>query len=187
MSSRAEILESVRATKPGPRELPTLPQDPYPSDLEPAFREVLAASKTKFLEESDLADHVRNLSANETIVSTVAGVAGNLDLTTIDDPLQLAGVDLAILHARLGVAENGAMWLSETEMVHRVLPFITQHLILVLDRDQLVPTMHVAYQRIDIAETGFGLFVAGPSKTADIEQSLVIGAHGPRSLTIVLR
>ena len=187
MRSKAGILDAIRANKPGPRDLPTLPQDPQPSDLEQPFRDVLAASKTTFLEESDLVDYVRSLGTDKCIVSTIAAVKGNLALATIDDPLQLAGVDLAILHARLGVAENGAMWLSETEMVHRVLPFITQHLILVLDRDQLVPTMHVAYRRIDIAETGFGVFVAGPSKTADIEQSLVIGAHGPRSLTVVLR
>jgi L-lactate dehydrogenase complex protein LldG len=95
-------------------------------------------------------------------------------------------VDLAILRARLGVAENGAMWLSEREMVHRVLPFITQHLILLVDPGTIVATMHDAYRQVDIAETGFGLFVAGPSKTADIEQSLVIGAHGPRSLTVCM-
>ncbi len=164
-----------------------LPLDPAPTELEHAFREVLAASKTRFVEEGALAEHVRDFGTDKTIVSTVAGVSGTLNLADISDPLQLAGVDLAVLHARLGVAENGAMWLSETEMVYRALPFITQHLILVLDRAALVPTMHVAYRRIDIRQTGFGVFVAGPSKTADIEQSLVIGAHGPRSLTVVLR
>nr|WP_256534367.1 LUD domain-containing protein [Lewinella sp. JB7] len=98
----------------------------------------------------------------------------------------MAGVDVTVLRARLGVAENGAMWVSETEAVHRVLPFITQHLVLVVRTSDLVGTMHEAYRRIDVAETGFGVFIAGPSKTADIEQSLVIGAHGPRSLTVCL-
>ena len=69
-------------------------------------------------------------------------------------------------------------------MINRLLPFICQHLILVIDKSDIVPTMHHAYQKIDIAKEGFGIFIAGPSKTADIEQSLVIGAHGARTATI---
>ena len=46
--------------------------------------------------------------------------------------------------------------------------------------------MHHAYDRIAQAEYPFGLFLAGPSKTADIEQSLVLGAHGSRSMTVFL-
>ena len=188
MSSKQSILQAVREVKPGPRRLPDLPPDP-PADLETweaAFREVLAASKTTFVSEAELASYVAGAGA-ETIVSRVGGIAGNLDVDTIEDPLQLAGVDLAILPARIAVAENGAMWVSETECVHRVLPFITQHLILVVEREKLLGTMHQAYRRIAIDDTGFGVFIAGPSKTADIEQSLVIGAHGPRSLVVCLK
>ena len=86
----------------------------------------------------------------------------------------------------LGVAENAAVWLSESQVVHRAAPFLAQHLALVLSRENIVWNMHQAYERIRIDSEGFGLFVAGPSKTADIEQSLVIGAHGPRSLTVFL-
>ena len=189
MSSRTAILQAIRDHKPADRPLPDLPPDPDQPDLdiyEAAFREVLAASKTTFLPWSDLPAHVAKY-ADETVVSTVADIAGNLDIGQIEDPLQLAGVELAVLSAQVGVAENGAMWVSEKEAVHRVLPFITQHLILVLDRRDLVGTMHEAYRRIQVDRTGFGVFVAGPSKTADIEQSLVIGAHGPRSLVVCFR
>jgi L-lactate dehydrogenase complex protein LldG len=69
---------------------------------------------------------------------------------------------------------------------HRAIYFIVQHLALVLPADQLVDNMHQAYDRATVGSSSLGLFLSGPSKTADIEQSLVIGAHGPRSLSVVL-
>jgi len=68
----------------------------------------------------------------------------------------------------------------------RALPFITQHIIMLVEIATLVPDMHAAYQKIGIDDYGFSTFIAGPSKTADIEQSLVLGAHGPRSMTIFM-
>jgi L-lactate dehydrogenase complex protein LldG len=76
--------------------------------------------------------------------------------------------------------------LEDQEMGLRALPFITEHLVIVLDAANLVANMHQAYERIGLQESGFGLFIAGPSKTADIEQSLVIGAHGAKSLRVVV-
>lgn len=184
---KSSILANIRANKPADRPLPEMPvytSDPT-QDLE-IFKTVLDGSKTTVIERATLSAYLeKNFPEAKTIVSTVAGYDGNLDLSTIEDPLQLAGVDLAIMTAKLGVAENGAMWVSESEMVVRALPFITQHLVLILD-GPIVPTMHEAYQQIEVAATGFGCFIAGPSKTADIEQSLVIGAHGPRSLVVAL-
>lgn len=181
------ILAAVRANKPGPRPLPEMPvYEPDGEADRAAFTAVMQSSKGKVIEQAALVDYVaEHFAEARTIVSTVGAVPGNLDLATIEDPLQLAGVDLAVLHGQFAVAENGAIWVTETEAVIRILPFITQHLILLID-GPIVPTMHEAYQRIKVDDTGFGVFIAGPSKTADIEQSLVIGAHGPRSLVVVL-
>jgi L-lactate dehydrogenase complex protein LldG len=98
----------------------------------------------------------------------------------------LEDVDLFIARGEFGVAENAAVWVTDTHTRHRVLYFLTQHLVLVLSADQIVDNMHQAYERLQFTEPRFGLFLSGPSKTADIEQSLVIGAHGARSLTVFL-
>lgn len=103
-----------------------------------------------------------------------------------DDPHTYEDVDVAIFKPRLGVAENSALWLTEDRMGVRALPFITQHIIMLVDISTLVPDMHAAYEKIGNADYGFSTFIAGPSKTADIEQSLVLGAHGPRSMTIFM-
>ena len=71
-------------------------------------------------------------------------------------------------------------------MINRLLPFICQHLILAIEKKKIVATMHQALQQIDTCKEGFGVFIAGPSKTADIEQSLAIGAHGARSMIVYL-
>ena len=99
---------------------------------------------------------------------------------------QLAAIDRAFLKSSMGVAENGSVWLKESEMLNRLLPFICQHLVIVLDARNLVADMHQAYKKIEFTDAGYHLFLAGPSKTADIEQSLVIGAHGARSLLVYL-
>jgi L-lactate dehydrogenase complex protein LldG len=93
-----------------------------------------------------------------------------------------------IAPAQLGIAESGAVWLGESAVSVRAGLFLTQHLVLVLARQELVPHLHQAYERLgaEAGRTGYGCFLCGPSKTADIEQALVVGAHGPRSLAVVL-
>lgn len=120
-------------------------------------------------------------------ISLVPGVGeSNVDFEAIEDPHDLETVDFALMSGYFGVAENAAVWVTDEGLKHRVLPFIVQHLGLVIPSSELVPHMHAAYERVNFSGTGFGVFIAGPSKTADIEQSLVIGAHGPRSLHVFL-
>jgi len=95
-------------------------------------------------------------------------------------------VDLLVLRAEFGVAENGALWISDAGVDQRSVYFLAEHVIALLSARALVHTMHEAYARLEIDRQPFGCFVAGPSKTADIEQALVVGAHGPRSFTVLL-
>ncbi len=112
--------------------------------------------------------------------------AGTVEGRSIPPARELDRLDLAVLDGEFGVAENGAVWVPEKNMGNRSVPFIASNVVLVLDEDRIVDTMHDAMARLAGFSEGFGVFVSGPSKTADIEQSLVIGAQGPLSLTVAL-
>ena len=124
--------------------------------------------------------------AAKRIFSSVPEVAGNVDLEATDDAHDLENLDFVVYPGEFAVAENGAVWLTDRNLKHRVIFFITQFLVLVVRRGDMVQTMHEAYVRAKPPQPGFGLFLSGPSKTADIEQSLVIGAHGCRELQVYI-
>lgn len=103
----------------------------------------------------------------------------------MEDPAELNGTDLAVIDGKIGVAENGAVWI-EQDVKQRAIYFIAEKLVILLDKNKIVNNMHEAYKLIDTGEYGFGTFISGPSKTADIEQVLVMGAHGARDVMVVL-
>ena len=121
------------------------------------------------------------------VLALVPGVGqGNVDLAALPDPHLLEGLDVAILPGELAVAENGAVWVDASRLHHRAAFVITQHLVLVVNAGDVVHDMHQAYARLEGQPVAYGLFISGPSKTADIEQALVIGAQGARSCTVML-
>lgn len=195
MDSKAVILGAIRKRALEPRALPDLDQAWIAYEDRNAHFNSLVESVGGVSRAVDGVDAINRALEEldayreaQRIVSLVEGVGrASVDLEAIDDPHALEDLDFAILPGQFAVAENGAVWVSAAGLKHRVVPFITQHLALVVPADQLIDNMHQAYERLAFAEPGFGTFISGPSKTADIEQSLVIGAHGPRSLTVFLR
>lgn len=127
----------------------------------------------------------QNFDGSKRIITTLPELSDVAEiLSTTDDPHTLENVELAVIRAHFGVAENGAVWLTEETMGHRILPYICQHLAVVIGEESIVPTLHEAYEKIGVGDYGFGGFIGGPSKTADIEQALVLGAHGPLTMTV---
>lgn len=95
-------------------------------------------------------------------------------------------LDILIIEGKYGIAENGAIWVEEPELFPRSALFLAQHLIIFLKKSTILHNLHNFYNHSNISNQSFGVLISGPSKTADVEQCLVIGAHGPRSLGVVL-
>jgi len=191
--SRDAILAAARRHQGMPSPLPTVPSFGHASGdaLRARFEEVLEQVGGRWAEReagSDLIGIVRQHYPDaRRIVSTVAELPiSTLTLSADSTTDQLVQVELAILRGRLGVAENAAVWVDEAQLPHRALPFVAEHCVLLLDARDLVADLHAAYAALAGGDYGWGAFVSGPSKTADIEQALVIGAQGPRSLLVVL-
>ncbi len=193
MSSREKILASVKLNQPQTIDLPDISflKGDSTNAIE-KFITVLTTIGGKVVRIKNL-DEIKSLlpqqfNLESRIVTTIPELSSIAELNTGEyiDPHTLEDIELTIIRAHFAVAENGAVWITEDLMGQRVLPFICQHLAVIVEAAALVPTMHEAYQKIGEGRYGFGSFIAGPSKTADIEQSLVLGAHGPRSMTIFL-
>lgn len=190
--SRNKILTAIKKNKPDLFPLPEIPlfenHDPNLLETFKATTLAIATQVVELAQNNELDGFLQTQFPDaKKIASTMEGLSVcNVPLDKIDDPRELKEVDVAVLPGQFGVAENGAIWVTKRETKHRVLPFIAQHLVLVLKKENILANMHQAYRQAKIEETGFGVFIAGPSKTADIEQALVIGAQGPRSLWVVL-
>jgi L-lactate dehydrogenase complex protein LldG len=202
-ASKEKILEAIRRNRPAPADLPDLHRtwSSY-SDARAKFIEMVEAVGGKVITSRDRAElneqlqRLPHVAGAQKVVSLVPSVGlPNVEWDTIRDSHDLASVDVAIMPGQFGVAENGAVWCTDRDISYRVLYFLCQHLVLVVSTDAIVDHMHSAYERIattqkngkpTFSEPAFGVFISGPSKTADIEQQLVIGAHGPRSLMVCL-
>lgn len=123
----------------------------------------------------------------KTIASNIPEIdIANINPDNTDNPHDLNGIDLAVVSGDFGVAENACVWIPQN-VKEKVIYFIAEYLVILLDKDKLVNNMHEAYNIINFNNSGFGVFISGPSKTADIEQALVVGAHGAKGVTVLLK
>ncbi|PLY07269.1 MAG: hypothetical protein C0625_06550 [Arcobacter sp.] len=187
MSSKEQILQNIRNNNiVKDTELPSYSNFGIKfDDKYSKFTTMLESvgGKALFIKKEELDETIANLYPEEKqIVSNVENCTlGNFDSNNEEDAHNLRNVDLAIVKGEFAVAENGAVWLKNKENRHRSLYFIAQNIVIVVDKNSILNNMHEAYDLISFEEASYGVFVSGPSKTADIEQSLVIGAHGPKS------
>ncbi len=192
MSSRDQILASIRAHRPQPgRPLPEVPlfDSHPPTSLLVAFKASLQRMGGVFLDpptSGDVLAPVRAKIANAKVVcSTVQEIAGNRDIAGVREPHGLADVDYAIVRAAFAVAETGSVLLSDRELRVNAVAYLAQHLIVLLDPADIVVNLHHAYRRPEFHASHYAVLHTGPSATADIEGVLIHGAQGVRSLSVL--
>lgn len=187
MTGRDKILARIQSNQP--RDTPSSLVQVSPTfDFDPItrFKDTLVSIGGRVIpinNETEIRPHLSSLQHAKGDLTIVG--PDTVDQTVMSSHA-FQHVDVAILRGDFAVAENGAIWITDKSMIDRALPFICLNLVLIVRKTAIVPTMHHAYDRIGSANYGLGTFIAGPSKTADIEQSLVLGAHGAKTLTCFL-
>ena len=192
MSSKNDILASIRRNTGTRYEMPKIDLNPITyTDKIGSFTEILSQAGGKAIElkeGEDVNEIIRREFPNaQRIASNLCEIScATFNPDTLENPKELNGTDVAVVKGEFGVVENAAVWLPK-QVRHKGLYFISNALVILLDKSQLVNNMHEAYARNEKASYDYGVFMSGPSKTADIEQALVFGAHGPIQVTVILR
>jgi L-lactate dehydrogenase complex protein LldG len=190
--SRALVFAAMRAA--GRRTLPapaSAPRPAVPADLEGMLAQRLAAAGgvLRRCEAGGLAHalaEIPGLAEAAHLWSALPLLASRGCARTARDPRDLDPLAFTVLAGAPAVAENGAVWNVPASPLERAAALLAEHLVLVVPEGAVVATLHDLYEQIDASAAAFGWLLAGPSKTADIEQALVFGAHGPRACTVVL-
>lgn len=104
---------------------------------------------------------------------------------------KLFSIEASILHAQVGVANLGIVGLGTNECNPRLASLVVKTCIILLHKDSIVPNLFSAFKILKTSGQDSNLptnivFLAGPSRTADIELQTVFGVHGPQNVYVVL-
>jgi L-lactate dehydrogenase complex protein LldG len=185
------------------RVLPKVPDD-FPSQVA-LFAERSEVLKTEFLPCSDesaarallrmLADREKWESVALPADDRIRALLSTLAISKIEVSRSTAKTDLEKVSAGITgcdalIAQTGSVLLTAQSAGGRALSVLPAHHVAIATSAQLVPDLPGAFELLERKYApnfpSFMTFITGPSRTGDIERVLVLGAHGPRKLTVIL-
>lgn len=187
MSSKTTIFSRIKNIDLPSKEMPVLPIFNGLSDDKVAFfiemLEILGVTVIQGNNLSDINTIIEETGyAPKDVFSNIHALTDKTDA----NPSSPKDLKLSVLEGSVGVAENGAIWIDSSVLPNRALTAIGENLLIALPLSKIVWNMHEAYTYIRPQDTGYGVFISGPSETKDIGQSLAKGTHGTRTLRVFL-
>lgn len=213
--SKADILGRVRDSLKNNTHIPS-PKVQYANPMNYTHKELLEEYKLNQSNnkaivretnldtlESTIAEILGEVKAKEVLYNTDVSLdfkgmeAKFIPYTQSVDSMrgELFGIDTSIVEARCGVANLGIVGLSANPQAPRLSSLITNNCIYLLKKEHIVENLYAGIECIKTYEKNRSgseilptniIFVAGPSRTADIELQTVFGVHGPRVVYVVL-
>jgi L-lactate dehydrogenase complex protein LldG len=196
MSARSDILSAIRTQQAMSVPAPPEYRAPTPADLVQAFadRAQLASAEVRFIDsETDVPETIADLLRARNLPAVVHVPPSCTSLPwhtahglTID--VALPGPDdAAVAIAPFGIAETGTLAYPSQENSPASWHFRACFEIAILRADAILPHIETVIGCVRASGLPSTInFVTGPSRTGDIEQTLELGAHGPKALTILI-
>ncbi|MGM9713193.1 MAG: lactate utilization protein C [Prevotella sp.] len=191
MNSKQDILSRLRHNVRETYDKPDLsfPKTVYDDPVAEFIRATTTTAGARLMEIAggdDINQKIREAYPEAKVIATnIPGIDATLNPDTVAEAQDLERTDVGVVRGTVGVAENACVWIPQT-MKERAVCFMAEYLVIIVSRRDIVSNMHEAYRKIEFTDYGFGTFISGPSKTADIEQSLVYGAQAARGVTVML-
>ena len=197
MTSKEEILGRLRANVRETYDLPDLSfkKLEYADPVAEYIKQTTTTAAAKLIEVKpgdDLNDLIRQAYPDAKIIaSVVPGINATVNPDVVAEAQDLDNVDVTVLEGGVACAENACVWIP-MNMKQKACMFTAVSLVVIVSKKNIVSNMHQAYKYLqdmgydNTSKYGFGTFMSGASKTADIEQTLVYGAQAATSMTVLL-
>jgi L-lactate dehydrogenase complex protein LldG len=185
-----QVLPQVPSDFPGQVALFAERSEGLKTEFLPCADESAAGVQLKMLSDREKWESVA-LPPDERIRSLLSTLSvSKLEVSRSTAKTELEKVSVGITGCDALIAQTGSVLLTATSAGGRALSVLPVHHVVIAMSSQVVPDLPAAFELLERKYApnfpSFMTFITGPSRTGDIERVLVLGAHGPRKLSVIL-